>query len=688
MPVVYNAPPQERNSSGDEWLSFGVNAAQLGLQFKAQKEVERQAKVREKWDAFGAKAKARGEDPWTTLSHDETAFRELYTDMGFSEEAVESQWNALKTDPKTYKQQAEVEMNKIMGKGAPAPEDPSVQSLVPPSATPPQEDYAGPWGGARAQTPVPTPTPSPGPGVTERNPPTLQGPVPRVKGAPVPYPGGEPLSYNVGAIPPSVSSPLPTPWVGNRGEGYGMQTQAPGGVQGGAPANAPMSRGQAYQAAANARKAASMDEGVPAASAPSNTRPQENPIMNAGDFEGGVLPAIPGAERFQVHENMGGQGGPVQEKYVSEFAGMGPDAKERLRKGIGMPPNVVGDAKAEEGFIAERVASSPLAKDLALSTSAVLSKGAKAADPKIAQEGVTLSKAMDAAAYAGETGDMKAYRGAQAEAIRASRRYASYVGRVISTAEYEDISRTPEGRKFLADSFSRKLSDPAWRASYALVHPESANIMEAIGRENDPAFKALAEGRGMLENAKTQAELAKAQADIIKAQLGLKEAEMGLEGKGLDLESRRLGVEADRIGLEIAKTNLAKAREKGKDEDSLKLDMKVLDDTQAIIQNAIAFGIKQGTPDSYLKDAAFQDAVKRANEILVKHKMSPIAPGEIVKDPDIWARIKRALVVLKGGDVVVPGGSSASSPTVTAPTKVTPAPMTPLEESLRQDLGL
>ncbi|MDX9826610.1 MAG: hypothetical protein RBT73_02580 [Spirochaetia bacterium] len=421
-----------------------------------------------------------------------------------------------------------------------------------------------------------------------------------------------------------------------------------------------------------------MDEGVPAASAPSNTRPQENPIMNAGDFEGGVLPAIPGAERFQVHENMGGQGGPVQEKYVSEFAGMGPDAKERLRKGIGMPPNVVGDAKAEEGFIAERVASSPLAKDLALSTSAVLSKGAEATDPKIAQEGVTLSKAMDAAAYAGETGDMKAYRGAQAEAIRASRRYASYVGRVISTAEYEDISRTPEGRKFLADSFSRKLSDPAWRASYALVHPESANIMEAIGRENDPAFKALAEGRGALENAKTQAELAKAQADIIKANLGVREAEMGLEGKREDREARIAERELDKqikgIALEIAKTDLARAQAMGKDGDISKLDSKKLD----IANSMITLSTKGKEPKEYLQDPMFQEAVRSINEVFKRNGLPEMEPGEVVSSP--WWKFWEADRIVKGG--------TPSSPGVAAPTNATPAPMTPLEKELRLETGL
>jgi hypothetical protein len=213
--------------------------------------------------------------------------------------------------------------------------------------------------------------------------------------------------------------------------------------------------------------------------------------------------------------------------------------------------------------------------------------------------------------------------------------------------------------------------------------------MEAIGRENDPAFKALAEGRGMLENAKTQAELAKAQADIIKAQLGLKEAEMGLEGKGLDLESRRLGVEADRIGLEIAKTNLAKAREKGKDEDSLKLDMKVLGDMNSIIQASVQAGIKAGDPKGYLKDPGFQEALKASNAILRKHGMPEMDPGVVVENPSLWDKTVGALwdYVVGGEDKVVRGGSS-SSPTVTAPTKVTPAPMTPLEESLRQDLGL
>jgi len=630
MPIVYNAPPQDR--SGDEWLSFGTNVAALGLQAQAQKAQATQDKIKNKWAAIGEKARARGEDPWLTLSRDETSFRELYKDIGFSDEAVESQWKALSTDPSTFKAQATTELNKIMG-GAPA-QGPNIQDMgAPPPAQAPASAPMGPMTLGPDGTSVQGTAPAPAPVVT---PPTAQGPVPRVAGAPVLYPGGEPLSYNV--APPSVSGPAtPPPYVGNRGMGYGMQTQAPGGVQSETPSNAPGNRGAAYQAAANAQKAASMDEGVPAASA--SSAPKENPIMGPGDFEGGVLPSIP-KEFWKVQANLA-QGGPGESgtrEYAASFEGPGGEgARERLRAGIGLSP----EAGASKAF--------------------------EVTAPRIAQEGVTLSKAMDAAALAGETGDMKAYRGAAADAIRASKRFSQYAGRVISTAEYEDISKTPEGRAYLAESFRAKLTDPAWRASYALVHPESAGVMDAIGRENDPAFKALAEGRSAVENAKTQAELAKAQAEILKAQLGL-------EGSKLDLEGRKLDAEIKKISLDIAKTNLEEARAKGKTGDKLSFAKTKLDTAEAFMRTAVTSA--KGDSEAYLKDPLYKNGWDLYKSTMAEMGAPvPDDPPPVYKPgffEGVWNGLKGVFV----GTTTDPATGKAVAPTPAIPAVTGPAPGT------------
>lgn len=314
---------------------------------------------------------------------------------------------------------------------------------------------------------------------------------------------------------------------------------------------------------------------------------------------------------------------------------IGNNMRERMRGGVGGGGGGTGVIEFSGSF-----ADSP---------------GVRALTKAAGETEAELSAALDKLELAGEGGGGESRRIANTmNALRLARKHEDLVGRALTTAEYEDVSKTPEGRAFLTASFKAKIADPAWRAAYAIAFPENAPILGAISQENDPTWKVLGEIKDVTKQVTESYALEKLRLENIKA--------------GFDADAAKA-----RASAAWALANKAKSEVSPEDGDKTKAALAALGSYNAIIREFVEGGIKENSTE-YLKNTIFLGAVADANRILKDLGLPERTPAEFVEEPKWYEKVGAWFSNTFGGGTQ--GGGA-------------PAPeMDPLEKALLDELGL